>query len=140
MHAQPSILVHFEQGVPPINCDSVVELDRVLDHMHTAELERQAVDDNHCPLSVHISIPGYEVALGLGAAMTFLTVCSDPFDDYLYVAVGDEKAEGDDTMFYGYSQDSYWAPRHLIPIATARDAIRYFMETKERTPALKWDC
>jgi hypothetical protein len=44
-------------------------------------------------------------------------------------------------MFYGAGDDSYWAPKNLIPLAAARDAVRYFVEHQRRSPALRWqDC
>jgi len=54
------------------------------------------------------------------------------------VAVDDENAEGEDKMFYGVCQDSYWAPKNLIPVAVAREAVRYSVEHQRRGPALRW--
>jgi hypothetical protein len=140
MPAPSNIFVHFAQGKPPIQCHTVAEMDVVLDRLHASSLDRKSTDNYGCPLSVSIAIPGYEIGTGLGSAEVFMTVNTDPFDDFLYVAVGDEAAKGDDKMFYGFHQDTYWEPKHLIPVATARDAIRYFVEHQQRSPKLKWEC
>jgi hypothetical protein len=140
MPTPSNIFVHFDQGTPPIQCHTVDEMDTVLDRLHATALDRKSADNYNCPLSVSIAIPGYDISTGLGSDEVFMAVCTDPFDDFLYVAVGDESAKGDEKMFYGFHQDTYWARKHLIPMATARDAIRYFVEHQQRSPALKWEC
>jgi len=113
-------------------------MDMILDRLHAAEIEKLAAGEDCCPLSVSISIPGFEITTGLRSADSFVMLGAEPYDDW-YVAVGDEKAEGDDNMFYGVHQDTYWAPKHLIPVITARDAVRYFIENYQHSPNLKWD-
>lgn len=84
-----------------------------------------------------IAFPGYEIYTGLGSPESFVMVGAEPYDDW-YVAVGDEKAKGEEKMFYGSGQDSYWAPENLIPVAVARAAVRYFVERQQRSPTLRW--
>lgn len=139
MPTPSEILVSFAQGEPSIRCESVAEMDATLDRLHAEALDRQATDENSCPLQVSISFTGYEMYTGLGSAESFVMLGNEPYDEW-YVAVGDAKAEGDEKVFYGDAQDTYWAPRNLIPIAVARDAVRYFVEHQQRSPALKWEC
>ena len=80
-----------------------------------------------------------EIYTGLGSAETFLMVGTEPYDEW-YTAVGDENAQGPDKMFYGIGQDTYWAPKHLIPLAVAREAIRHYVEHQQRSPSLNWEC
>ncbi len=136
MPAPSNILVHFEQGEPPIHCDSIAALDAVLDRLHAAELDRLAKDADQCPLQVSIEFDQYAVMTGLGSALTFVTVGTE--DDWYY-ALGDSDAEEPKEMFCGPNQDTYWAPRNLIPLAVARDAIRYFMEHQRPSPTLEWE-
>jgi hypothetical protein len=136
MPAPSNILVHFDEGEPPIHCDSVAALDAVLDRLHAATLDRLTRDANQCPLQVSIEFDQYGAMTGLGSALTFVMVGTE--DDWYY-ARGDQKAEEPKEMFYGAGQDSYWAPRNLIPLAVARDAIRYFIEHRRPSTALEWD-
>lgn len=137
MPAPEEILVHHDQGLPPIRCNSVAEMDAALDRLHATALSEVAAGDR-CPLHVSIAFPGFEVNTGLGVEETFVMVGAEPFDDW-YVALGDVNAQGDEVMFFGVAQDSYWAPKHLLPVAVARDAVRHFVENQRRTPTLKWE-
>lgn len=140
MPVPSDILVYFAQGAPPIRCHSVAEMDGVLDRLQAAELDQKAADKVRCPLEVCIAFTGYEIVTGLGSAETFVMLGAEPYDKW-YVAVADEKADGDDKkMFYGVHQDTYWVPKHLIPVTAARDAVRYFVEHQQRSQALTWEC
>jgi hypothetical protein len=66
MPATSNILLHFAQGVPPIQCDSVASLDAALDRLHAAELDRMATDADYCPLQVSIEFDKYAVNTGPG--------------------------------------------------------------------------
>ena len=90
------------------------------------------------PLGVSIVIPGYEVDMGLGTDRSFVCVQVEPCDGEFYLALGDPSATGEHVMFYGAGQDSYWAPKNLIPLATAREAVRYFVQHQRRWPQLRW--
>jgi hypothetical protein len=107
-------------------------MEAVLDRLHTEKLTSPG-----CPLAVSISIPDHEIYIGLGSFDSFVMVGAEPYDDW-YVALGDEKANGDSKMFYGSGQDSYWAPKNLIPVAVAREAVRYYVEHHQRIPTLRW--
>lgn len=137
MPAPPEILVFFAELTPPIQCHSVAEMDAELSRLHKESLQRQNASGD-CPLTACVYIPGLEIYTGLGATESFVMIGAEPFDEW-YTAVGDEKSDGDSKMFYGVGQDSYWAPKHLIPAAVARDAVRYFIEHQERSPRLQWE-
>jgi hypothetical protein len=138
MPAPTTILVQFDRRMPPIRCQSVAEMDAALDRLHTTALDRRAADEQSCPLHVSIDMPGYSINTGLGSADTFVMLGVEPYNEW-YTAVGDENAVGDDKMFYGIGDDSYWPPKNLIPVGVAGEAVRYFVENQQRTPALKWE-
>ena len=129
------ISVHFAEEQLPIQCRSVAEMDAALDRLHADHLRSGS---STTPLAVSIVIPGYEIDTGLGADESFLCVQVEPCDGEYYLAVGDATAEGESRMFYGAGQDSYWAPKNLIPLSAARDAVRYFVEHQQRSPTLRW--
>ena len=126
------IEVFFDECAPPISCVTVEELDRVLD-----QLEARA-DPTRPPLAVAIVAYEHEVDLGLGTDPTFLCIQVPPRDGECYVAVGDLTA-GEARAFYGAGQDSYWAPKHLVPAAAARDAVRHFILCQARSKLLRWE-
>lgn len=134
-----SIQVRYAQGEPPISCASIAEMDAALDRLHaeTADELRTSVRDR--PLQVDIEFSFGCVATGLGIDKVPVMVSVPPFDDF-YCAVDDRQAAGDDTMFFGASQDSYWPPKNLLPIAVAREAVRYFVMHQRRSPNLLWQC
>jgi hypothetical protein len=138
MPAPHDIRVFSDDTMPPIKCHSVAEMDAALDRLHAAALHRELAGSGG-PLSVLIAIPGYNIHTGLGSPESFVMLGAAPYDEW-YVAVGDEEAQGDKRMFFGVGQDSYWAPKHLIPLGVARDAVRYFVEHQQRSPALMWEC
>lgn len=130
MPVPDEIDVYFRDGKPPIVCHSVQEVDAALDRLH-----REA-DPKH-PLAVAIKVFGHEIDLGLGADPTFLCLQIEPCDGEYYLAVGDQ-TEGGPRMFYGAGQDSYWHPKNLIPLESARSAVRFFIEHQRGSPAVRW--
>jgi Immunity protein Imm1 len=133
-----SILIGIAQGAPPIQCCSVGEMEAVLDRLHAEELGHKAADQEHIPLQVTIAFTGHEIYTGLGSAESFLMVGAEPYEEW-YTAVSDAKAQGLSKMFYGDAQDTYWAPKHLIPMFVVREAIRYFVEHRQLSPSLTWE-
>jgi len=145
MPAPPEILIHVERDKPPIQCATVAEMDAVLDRMHVEWTKKVAAEEKACPQSLYVQVAPYAVSFGLGSEDTYLSVHPDSFDDhdgYFWTAVDRTKpSEGTDKMFYGdFNHDTYWCPCHLIPIAVARDAVRYFVEHQGPSPALEWEC
>lgn len=139
MPAPPVIEVYFAEETPPIVCRSVAKMDAALDRLHLATLDRlRAANESDCPLAVSIVIPGFEIDTGLGADQSYVCVQVEPCDGEFYCAVGDEPGGGESRMFYGAGQDSYWAPKNMIPLDAAREAVRYFVEHQRRSPMLRW--
>lgn len=131
MPVPDEIDVFFAECNPPIRCRSLQEVDAALDKLH-----REA-DQSRCPLAVAIKVFGHEILTGLGTDPTFLYVQIEPCDGEYYLAVG-EQTEGEPRMFYGAYQDSYCDPKNLIPLETARSAVRYFIEHQRRSPSVRW--
>ncbi len=138
MSAPQNILIHFAQSEPPIRCATIAEMNAALNELHLRRLGELRSSASKCPLHVNIEIPGYSIDTGVGSAAAFVMTSAEPFDEF-YVAVGDDRATGDDTMFYGAGQDSYWKPKHLLPIDVARRAVHHFVESQQRLPELKWE-
>jgi hypothetical protein len=131
MPVPSEIDVFFDERKPPIRCGSLEEVDAALDKLH-----REA-DPTKCPLAFAIKVFGHEIDAGLGTDPTFLCFQIEPCDGEYYLAVG-EQTEGEPRMFYGAGQDSYWHPKNLIPLETARSAVRYFIENQRRSPSVRW--
>jgi len=131
MPVPDEIDVFFDERKPPIRCCSVQEVDAALDKLH-----REA-DPKKCPLAVAIKVFGHEIDTGLAADPTFICLQIEPCDGEYYLAVG-EQTEGETRMFCGAGEDSYWHPKNLIPLETARCAVRYFIEHQRRTPSVRW--
>ncbi len=128
------ITIYFDDREPPVTCHSLEELDAALDKLH-----RQAISTQP-PLAIAIKVFGHEIDMGLGMDPTFLCLQYEPCDGEFYIAVGSqEDSESDsDVMFYGAGGDSYWRPKNLIPLESARSAARYFIEHQARSPLLRW--
>ena len=131
MPVPDQIDVYFDEAKPPIVCHSIADVDAALDKLH------RETDPTKDPLAIAIKVFGHEIDIGLGSEDTFLCVQIDPCDGEYYLAVGDRT--GDETRrFYGAGQDSYWHAKNLIPLASARAALRYFIEHQERIPSVRW--
>jgi hypothetical protein len=131
MPTPTNIFIHFDNTTPPIHCCSLAEMEAALDRLHAEKLSSAGP-----PLSAMISIPDYSVFIGLGAPQSFVMLGAE--DDW-FTGLSDEGAQGDVKMFYGVNDDSYWGPKHLLSIAVARDAVRYFVEHQQRAPTLHWE-
>lgn len=139
MPAPKELQVFFASHEPPLQCRSIAEMDAALDRLHEESLRRQLSSDES-PLTVGVSIPGFYIYTGLGTPDSFVMLGADPNDnDEWYTAIGDLTAEGDSKRFYGVGDDSFWAPKHLVPAAVARGAVRHFAEHQERIPTLQWE-
>lgn|GEM_PF-4430339 len=123
--------VHFAEGKPPIHCDSLTELDAALDRLH------RICDAEH-PILVCIDLPAYRLDIGLGADPTFVIVNTQPCDGEYWISVGDERARGV-AAFHGCGDYQEFDRRHLVPLELARSAIREFILSGIRTPAIHWE-
>ncbi len=141
-HPDPSagqFLLHFAQSEPPIVCGSPITLDAALDRLHAQQADGLAKGIARCPLAVMVAFSRHNVNLGLGSDESFVMIGTEPYDLWYYAKSRKEDRGEEDKMFYGVSQDSYWPASRLIPIADARDAVRYFLEHQQLSPAVKWD-
>ena len=132
------ILIRFEQSQPPIHCGSLAEMDSELDRLHAERVEDLNKGVWDCALHVTISFLCHEINLGLGSDVSFVMIGTQPFDDW-YCAASGKEDDGEEKMFYGVGQDSYWPSSRLIPIDAAREAVRFFVSHQERSPLLSWD-
>jgi len=112
-------------------------MDAELDRLHSERAEQLLSGAEKCPLQVSVSFADHEVNLGVGLSKSFVMIGTAPFDDWYCAAGG---GEGEDVMFYGVCQDSYWPAEWLIPITDAREAVRFFVAHQVRSPIVKWDC
>jgi hypothetical protein len=130
MPVPDEIDIYIDDTKPPIKCRTLDEVDATLDLLN----EPANVD---LPLAVAIKLFGHEIDVGLGADPTFLCLQIDPCDGEYYLAVGDQH-DGMTRRFFGAGQDSYWEPKNLIPLNTARSAVRYFIAHQRGISNVRW--
>lgn len=130
---QPDAIdVYYDERKPPIRCLSIQEVDATLDKLHNE------ADSAGNALAIAIKVLGHEIDTGVGKDPTFLCLQIEPCDGEYYLAVGEELTEGKTQTFFGAGQDSFWQPKNLIPLKTAREAVRFFIEYQMRSPAVHW--
>jgi hypothetical protein len=138
MPTPSTIEIYFAEQTAPIVCHSVTEVDIALDRLDAETRARLQQPDSGHPLAITVVIPGFQVYMGLGASRSYICIAVEPCDGEYYTAVGDATASGESHMYYGSGQDSYWAPKNLLPPPVVRAALRYFLEHQRRPPELRW--
>jgi hypothetical protein len=123
--------VYFAEGEPPVHCESLAELEATLDLLH------RDCEPRH-PILVCIDLPRQRLDIGLGADPTFVIINTQPCDGEYWISVGDEVTSGY-ADFYGCGHHQQLARRHLIPLESARSAIRTFVQSGVRSPEVCWE-
>jgi hypothetical protein len=123
--------VYFAEDHPPIHCESLAELDATLDHLH------QDCDPRY-PILVCIDLPEQRLDIGFGADPTILIVNNQPCDGEYWISVGDDRAKGV-AAFHGCGAYEEFQRRHLIPLESARSAIREFVRSGKRSREFCWE-
>ena len=126
------VIVHCGDVRPSIHSGSLAELDAVLDRLH------HEFTGHAPPLAVSVQVFEDMIDFGLGTDSTFLCIQIAPCDGEYYLAVGADVL-GEARMFYGSGQDSYWAPRNLIAMEAAREAVRHYAVHQERLASIPWE-
>lgn len=125
--------VYFDERQPPVHCESLTELDATLDRLHRDTLN---------PILVCIDMPEHRLDIGLGADPTFVIVNTQPCDGEYWITVADEALSGIEIPgvadFYGCGNHQQVARRNLIPIGTARQIVREFVATGQRSRSVFW--
>jgi len=73
----------------------------------------------------------------LGSDPTFVIVNTQPCDGEYWISVGDELAKGF-AAFQGCGDYQEIAQKHLIPLESARLAVREFVRSGVRSPEVSW--
>lgn len=89
------------------------------------------------PVCVVVSIPRFEIILGLGIDPTFVMVNVEPFDGEYYTSLGDPEAVGW-TGYYGVGGHTPFPNNSLIPFVEALTAIRDFLCEQQRSQRIRW--
>lgn len=131
MPVPDQIDIYYDEAKPPLACHSIEDVDDAINKLHNSH------DPSRDPLAIAIKVLGHEIDTGLGCNETFLFVQIDPCDGEYYIAVGD-RTDDEVRMFYGAGQDSYWHAKNLIPLESAKAALRYFLEHQKICPAVRW--
>jgi hypothetical protein len=114
---------------------SLAELDEILQ-----ELSKSYGGDNAILAELE-SPDGSSLAIGLGRSESVLNYVSPSGDPPYYSSVG-VKAESDDedvVVFFFRGAWSEFPRRHLVPIAVARKAARYFFTHQGLFEGIEWE-
>jgi hypothetical protein len=108
---------------------TLAELDAVLDELGQA---------SELILVEVVSPNGSSLAICLGGSETFLNYVPADRDPPYLSSVGDQDAEG--TIEFQFSGEWSECPRrHVVPIASGRDAVRHFFQTSELSSSILWE-
>jgi hypothetical protein len=129
MHEEPAISVAWDEG-QWAECRSAADLERLLDRLH-------AGCDTARPKGVIVSVPGWEVMIAVGTDPSFVLIQEEPYAGTDWITVGDGSAE-DVLRVFGAVRYAEIDHRHLVPLVLARQAVRQFVESGTRLPALRW--
>jgi hypothetical protein len=128
--------VYFAENQPPIRCESVAELDAALDRLHWACEPSQ-------PILVCIDLPQHRLDIGLGADPTFVIVNTQSCDGEYWITVADDAVAGvqirGSVDFFGCGNHQEMARRNLIPAGVARQVIRNFVVSGQRSASVFWE-
>jgi len=130
MPAPDTLELTYQDGQPAIALHSWEQVEAELRQLH-----RETPPDY--PICVVVSIPGYEIILGLGTDPTFVMVNVEPFDGELYTLLGDPEA-ADWTDYYGIGRHTPFPNNSLIPFEEALTATREFVCEQQRCARIRW--
>jgi len=93
------------------------------------------------PIIVALYAHGYEVGIGLGLPQSFVNVKSWERDtpESCLITVGDERTVHGIVFFFLNARPTEIPQRNLIPATQARQIVREFLETGNRSKSVKWE-
>ena len=113
--------------------DTVEQLDRLLD-----QLADRYQNDDAILVVVESRLKGDTLAIGIGRDVSVLSYVGESGEPPYYSSVGDKR--GEDAVTFRYMGELTEFPsRKAVPYQLAREALRHFATTGERTARVSWE-
>lgn len=117
---------------PTVEIANVEQLDKWLSRL-------EARCNPEFPGIVRLCVHSYAVEIGLGLAESFVKIEHESGMAAYYTTLGDATAEGEVGFYLFGDHCSKIARRNLIPSPQARQVIREFFATGERSASVQWE-
>ena len=120
-------ILQWAQNVPPVEVRTGEQLDQLLDQLRP-----------DFPISVVLHAHGCKAHVLLGLPESFVYL--DELGPTRYwITIGDSQADGVVSFHMLGQHHTEFQRRHLIPLATARRALREFFDTGRRPGSVQWE-
>jgi hypothetical protein len=114
----------------PVLCNSLAEIDAVLDRAHLASSPER-------PALAVVTNRGYGICIGLGIDPTVIEIHYPSDDVEFYTSSGIEMAR-DLVDFFGHEGHFQYSRNSFVPLEDAREALRHFIEKQYLSRSFRW--